>query len=180
MPDLEAIVSSTGKAVTDHIISIISISSNALELLLFVILIFELFKHQHMRSILCPNSNSNPRVQVRRNAVTAVGHFFSWLIECLVFGTCHFFINSEIGPLGRISWIFVMLLPSINYAVLPFAQVFTSPELRNYVFRPPYFPTISLATVCYSLTCACTSEEEGADQGMEMNVVQNGHALHIG
>ena len=179
MPNLEAFVGSAEKAVAGHVISISSIVSNALELFFFVILIFELLKHQRMHAVLCPSSsNSNAAgIPARRNAVTALGHFFSWLIECIVFGTCLFIINSESGPLGHNTprWIFVMLLPSINYAVFPWAQVFTSPELRNYVFGPPYLPTLSLPTVCYGLTC--TSSEGGAGQGMEMmNVVQNGHA----
>ena len=180
--NLEAFVRSTGKAVSFHIISISTIASNALELLFFVILIFELFKHQRMHDIICSSSNSNAtRVQVRRNAVTALGHFISWLVEGIVFGTCYFLLNSEIGLLllGRNSWIFVLLLPSINYAVFPSAQVFTSPELRNYVFGPPYFRALNFPTI--SCECqTCISNEEGAVQGMEMiNVQQNGYAHHI-
>ena len=172
--DVRAIDRSTGQAVTDKVISIASMISNFFELFFFIIIISELLRHQNMHSFLCQSSNPNvPGIMARKNTITSLGHFISWLIECIVFGTCHWIVNSKQGPSGLASQLFVMMLPSINYAVFPTAQVFTSPGLRSHVFGPPYLPTSSCE--CF----ACTSSEEEGAPALEMNVLRNGHALHI-
>ena len=171
--NVRSIDNSTGIAFSDKVISISSMISNLLELLFFIIIICELLKHQNMHSFIC--QSRNPTIMARKNTITSLGHFISWLIECVVFGTCHWIVNSRQGPSGPASQFFIMILPSINYAVFPTAQVFTSPELRNHVISPPYLPTCS----CECFTCTSSEDPQEDAPALQMNVLQNGNALHI-
>ena len=36
----------------------------------------------------------------RKNTITALGHFTSWLLECVVFGAIHAITNLQTTPLG--------------------------------------------------------------------------------
>ena len=170
--NVRAIDRNTGVAFSDKVISISSIISNLLELLFFIIIIYELLKHQSMHSLLFQSVNPNvPMIMARKNTVTSIGHFISWLIECVVFGTCHWILNSRQGTPGPASHFFLIILPSINYAVFPTAQVFTSPELRNHVFSPPYLPTSS----CECFACASSEEDPQEDAAaLQMVILQNG------
>lgn len=166
----------TGKASSDEVIGISSMLSNFFELFFFIIIISEVLKHQDMHSFLCQSSNPNfTGIRARKNTITSLGHFISWLIECVVFGTCHWMVNTRQGPSGEANQFFLMMLPSINYAVFPTAQVFTSPELRNHVFSPPYLSTSS----CECFTCTSSDDSQEGDPALEMNILQNGNALHI-
>ena len=75
--------------------------------------------------------------------------------------------------LGMASWVFMMVLPSINYVIFPLAQTLASPDLRSHVFGPlPFQSACAGAQVVYA--------EEGEEGGIEMQqVVPNGNAGHI-
>ena len=163
----------------DNMIARSFVAFNCLELVFFIIIINELLKHQNgIWNLVTPNAAVR---RVRRNAITAMGHLFSWLLECVVFVICQFLVksmdDSDITDLGSYEWMFIMLLPSINYLVFPMAQAFTSPELRSHIFS---------TECCQCQDCTCTDgdpEQEG--EGLEHQVaiqlqpLANGNILHI-
>ena len=167
-----------GNSFFDNMISWSCVISNFIELIFFLIIIFELLKHQNrICNLMTPNAATR---RGRRNAVTAMGHFISWLLECLVFGVCQSLVkslNTNDTTLGNYEWIFVVLIPSINYFVFPTAQVFTSPELRSHLFSTE-------CCECYACTCA-DGDQEGeappppAPGAIQMQPLANGNILHI-
>ena len=176
--DMRSIDRSSGKAFSTKVIAILSVISNLFELFFFIIIIGELLRHERMHNSICHSNDTNSTgfiARKQKNAITSWGHFVSWLIECVVFGTCHWITNSGQSSTGPLSRFFLMMLPSINYAVFPTAQVFTSPQLRNHVFSPPFLPTCS----CKCFTCTRSEDPEEDAPALEMNVIQNGNILHI-
>ena len=76
--------------------------------------------------------------------------------------------------LGMASWVFMMVLPSINYVIFPLAQTLASPDLRSHVFGP-----LPSQSAC-SAAARVVNAEEGEEGGIEMQqVVPNGNAGHI-
>ena len=75
----------------------------------------------------------------RPYVITAMGHFVSWIVEMLVFGTLSLLVLSRHlidlhqGKLDLSLWMFTMLIPSMNYAIFPAIQV------------PPTLGDVSLA-----------------------------------
>ena len=166
-----------GYSFFDNVISRACGISNLVELIFFLVIIRELLKHQNrISNFIAPSAATRGG---RRNAITAMGHFISWLLECLVFGVCQSLVqslNTSNTTLGNYDWVFVMLIPSINYFVFPTAQVFTSPELRSNTFSTECFN-------CYACTCADGDlEGEGplpTPGAIQMQHVVNGGILHI-
>ena len=166
-----------GNSVLDNVITHACVITNLIELIFFLVIIHELLKHQNRISNLI-SQNAAARGG-RRNAITAMGHFISWLLECLVFGVCQFLVeslNASSTTLGNYEWTFIMLIPSINYFVFPTAQVFTSPELRSHTFS-------TKCCECYACTCA-DGDLEGEDPppapgAIQMQPVVNGSIHHI-
>ena len=73
--------------------------------------------------------------------------------------------------LGMASWVFMIVLPSINYVIFPLAQTLASPDLRSHVFGP---------LLCQSACAAAQVNSEEGEEGLEMQqVVPNGNAGHI-
>ena len=56
--------------------------------------------------------------------MTSLGHFISWLAEIVVFGGIKYVVTATLHghALGLAHWIFVQLVPSINYTVFPAIQ----------------------------------------------------------
>ena len=95
-----------------------------------------------------------------------MGHFVSWIVEMLVFGTLSLLVLSRHlidlhqGKLDLSLWMFTMLIPSMNYAIFPAIQVLTSPDLRQHMF----------------CRMSCVRQQSGAEvEEIELNVIANGN-----
>ena len=62
--------------------------------------------------------------------ITALGHFASWIMEILVFGVLEYVIVVHRETLGFAHYIFLELVPSINYVIFPIVQTLSSHDLR--------------------------------------------------
>ena len=173
-----------GHTFFDNLIVMASVIFNGLEFIFFTIIIFELLRHQHrVSNLMSPALASNSS---KRNAVTAIGHLISWLLECLVFGVCKSLVKAyntssdNADVVGYYEWNFILLIPTINYFIFPFAQVFTSPQLRSFLFS-----TAGCDCDCYCSSCTCADgdQEEGGPPpppvAIEMQPLANGHAVHM-
>ena len=150
----------------DYIASISCLTSNMIEFLFFIIIISELYRLHQIRVRHRPNA---ARRHAKKNAITAMGHFVSWIVEMLVFGLVSLVVFSRNlidlhqGEEDLSLWMFMMLIPSINYAIFPAIQVLTSPELRQHMF-------------CQN---SCGRQRRGADvEEIELNVIANGDIAH--
>ena len=76
--------------------------------------------------------------------------------------TCH---NSQ--NTSNRKRMFIMLIPSINYCILPMAQVSTSPELRSHMLS-----SIS----CECVVCSCCDEVTSVEEGIELGIIYNPNA----
>ena len=65
-----------------------------------------------------------------RNVITALGHFSSWIMEILVFGVLEYVIVVTGGKVSLAHYVFLFLVPSINYVVFPIVQTLSSHDLR--------------------------------------------------
>ena len=103
-----------------------------------------------------------------------MGHFISWLIEI----TLLLFVQGIVArqrvdqnSIGLASWTLAMMVPSINYCIIPMAQTLTSPELRSHVFS--------------SVSCECNvrpcGDEPAAqvEEGIELAIIYNPNAQAI-
>ena len=70
-----------------------------------------------------------------RNVITALGHFSSWIMEILVFGVLEYVIVVTGGKVSLAHYVFLFLVPSINYVVFPIVQTLSSHDLR-YICEP--------------------------------------------
>ena len=143
--------------------------SNLVEFLFFIIIISELYRLHRIRANHRPNS---ARRHAKKNVITAMGHFVSWVVEIFVFGAIALMLYSLHlqDKLSQRSGIFLILIPSINYAIFPTIQVFTSQDLRLHVFG--------------QLSCRCFDfwvwKQQGGTgvQEIELNVLANGDVHH--
>ena len=77
------------EAVFDHICATFSLLANLFEFLFFLIIIGELTRLNRGAAALFSSSRRNVAMKrARKNAITGMGHFISWLIELLLFGFC--------------------------------------------------------------------------------------------
>ena len=79
------------KGIIDQIAAISCLISNLIEFILFVIIISELLK-LHTGRFGRSNRRSNA---ARKNVITGLGHFVSWLMEFLLFGICQFLVMAN-------------------------------------------------------------------------------------
>ena len=172
-----------GNTFFDNFIVMACVIFNGLEFIFFIIIILELLRHQNRVSNLMSQALATKKG--KRNAVTASGHLISWLLECLVFGICKSLVKSynnssdNADVVGYYEWNFILLIPTINYFVFPFAQVFTSPELRSNLFSTEGFDRD-----CYCSSCICADGDH--DEGgpppshttIQMQPLANGHTVH--
>ena len=155
----------------DYAASMACFISNLIEFVFFIIIISELIRLHLNRVRHRPNA---ARMHAKKNVVTATGHFVSWVIELLLFGAINMIVHSHKDMLDLRMWVFFMLFPSMNYAIFPIIQVFTSPDLRHHVFGQ------------MSFTCPNSrfSFGGGSDQGpagveeIELDVIANGDVAH--
>ena len=151
----------------DYIASMSWFVSNLAEILLFVIIIYELLKlHLNRVRLRMPR-------HAKKNVITATGHLLSWVIEFLLFGMIMVFAHASEDTLDLSMWIFFMLFPSMNYTILPTIQTLTSPDLRHHVFG-------QVSWTC--LICKCRREGESVDataEEIELNVLANGNVHRV-
>ena len=79
------------EAVFDQIMATACLISNLIEFVLFIIIISELLKLHTGRFA---RSNRRPNV-AKKNAITGLGHFLSWLMEFLLFGICQVLVMAH-------------------------------------------------------------------------------------
>ena len=150
----------------DYIASMACLASNLVEFLFFIIIISELYRLHQIRANDRPNL---ARRHAKKNVITAMGHFVSWVVEILVFGAITLIVYSldlQEDTLSQIAGIFFILIPSINYTIFPTIQVLTSQDLRLHVFG--------------RLKCKCFRERQGGAgvEEIELNVLGNGDVPH--
>ena len=134
--------------------------SNIMEFLCFIIISYEMLK-LHLNRVRL----NVVATQGRKNVITAMGHFLSWLIEIIAVALSSSTVFGK--RVGLAQWIIVMLYPSINY-IFPTIQILTSPELRDNVF----------GSNCIQY-CKCDSEEpEAAVEEIAMSNINNNNTPH--
>ena len=150
----------------DYIASMSCFVSNLVELLLFIIIIYELLKlHLNRVRLRMPR-------HAKKNVITATGHLLSWVIEFLLFGMIMVFAHASEDTLDISMWIFFMLFPSMNYAIFPTIQTLTSPDLRHHVFGQMSFTCCKCRRGGQSVDAAAAAEE------IELNLLSNGNVVH--
>ena len=144
----------------------ICISINLIELICYVIIFIEMFKHHERHTSLClANKPQFANKMKRQNTITTVGHFTSWAAELLVFVSFAQFLAANEDKLLCFNWIFIRILyPSINYVIFPSVQVIASPDLRKHMIHFEW-----------SL-CQCDNQVE---EQIELQTMQNGNAHPI-
>ena len=158
---------------THYITAITIVICNLVEFIFHVIIIWELFKHQQTLNSMCNSTTTNPtmaRRRVRKNSITASGHFISWVIEIILFFAVQSIVarqRVDQNSMSLASWMLIMLIPSINYCILPMAQVSTSPELRSHMLS-----SIS----CECVVCSCCDEVTSVEEGIQLGIIYNPNA----
>ena len=144
---------------------------NLIEFMCFVVIFLEMHKHHKRHVSLClSNKPKIVREKRRRNVITTAGHFASWLVEMVYFGIIQSLIlgyRELLGPLAL--WIFVLLLPCVNYTIFPLVQALTSQDLREQILSLDLWCKPS----CLCLKCKTTESTEE----IEHEVVENGHVV---
>ena len=115
--------------------------------------------------------------------ITALGHFASWVVEILVFGVLEYVIVAHRDAFGLAHYVFLELVPSINFVVFPAVQTLSSHDLRAHVFSTEWLSAAGKG----ALLCACCASrgQEGAADAaaavdaMELQGLPNGNALHL-
>ena len=121
----------------DKIVIVICMVFNVIEFICFNVIFLEMYKHHKRHVAMCLSNRPNAaRRKKKRNVITAVGHFASWLVEILIFGIVGYVISAHKDKLGVTHWLFMVLVPSVNYSVFPLVQTLTSQDLRHHVFSP--------------------------------------------
>ena len=122
----------------EKVMIILCVLCNVVEFICFTIILYELNKQRRRQAALClSKAPMRARKRKRRNAITSVGHFVSWLVEAIMFGLISFAIM-EYGCgdcLSLTHMIIIVLIPSINYVLIPLVQITTSDDLRANVFH---------------------------------------------
>lgn len=161
----------TAPGYTQYITAITVVIFNWIEFIFFVIIIGELFENQQTLNAICISTSTNPamaRRRVRKNSITASGHFICWLIEITILFGVQVVVarqREDQNSMSLASWVFATLLPSINYCILPMSQISTSPELRSHMFS-----SIS----CECMVCSCG--DEAAEEEIVLNIIYNPNA----
>ena len=122
----------------DKVVIILCVLLNVVEFICFTIILYELKKQRRNQAALClSKAPKRARRRKRRNAITSVGHFISWLVEAIIFGLIGVALM-EYGSgdcLSLTHLIVILLIPSINYVLIPLVQITTSNDLRANVFH---------------------------------------------
>ena len=75
----------------DYIASMACLGSNLIEFSFFIVIISELYRLHRIRANHRPNS---ARRHAKKNVITGMGHFVSWVVEMLVFGAVTLIVYS--------------------------------------------------------------------------------------
>ena len=110
---------------------------NVVELICFVIIFLEMYRHHKSQVHLCLSNKPNIAKRKRQSTITAAGHFASWVIEMMVFGVVAYVVQSvNRDEIPMSCWIFIrVLIPSVNYVLFPAVQAISSHDLRAHVFN---------------------------------------------
>ena len=85
----------------------------------------------------------------------------------MAFGLTEAVLVAHGDSLGLAHWVFLQLLPSINYAIFPLVQTLSSQELRAYIFG------------CKSACCdAGRKRGTNVPEVLQLQVLPNGNAPH--
>ena len=145
----------------DYLTPATCFACNVIELVLFIIIVSELLRLHIRRVRQRPDAAER---HARKNAITATGHFLSWVTEMILYGAINVVVHFP-HTLDDIAWVFFMLFPSINYVVFPTIQSLTSPEMRRHVFS------------CDFSKCKCGGKGEDQVQAALMQGLPNGIAV---
>ena len=138
----------------DKIVIMLCLIFNIVEFICFIVIFKEMYEHHKRHAALCLSNRPNvARRKERKNVITAVGHFASWLVEVIIFGIVGYVISAHMDKLGLTHWVFMTLVPSVNYLVFPLVQTLTSQDLRSHVF---------------SLNCVCCKSVRPATEELEL------------
>ena len=164
------------EGISDYVVCAACLVANVMESLCFLVIIHEFYQFHRSRAALS-DTESHLISRTKKNAITATGHFFSFLTEMFLFGVGQSVLMSQKELLGFYHWIFFMLLPGINYAVFPVVQTLATPDLRHNIKLPDVKGTVAkfVRTFC---TCGCTdavSTELGPNFDIEMNFANNNY-----
>ena len=77
----------------DQIMATACIISNLVEFFFFIVIISELLKLHRGR--FARTQNSRRPNTAKKNAITGLGHFLSWLMEFLLFGICQVLVMAH-------------------------------------------------------------------------------------
>lgn len=64
---------------------------------------------------------NNARRRKKKNIISSVGHFISWVVETVMFSPLAL-LHGTMAPnsgMGLYYWMFIVLIPCINYIVFP-------------------------------------------------------------
>ena len=138
-----------------------------------------MYYHRKRHSRLClSNKPKLANQRKRRNSVTTVGHFTSWVVEILIFGVLGHLIKTNKVTFPSGEWLFLcVFMPSVNYFVFPAVQAITSEELRKHVFRIQYCKECCLCVNCNLKLCVRNDDVDVGAEEIELSVIQNGNAL---
>ena len=154
---------------------------NVVELICFVIIFLEMYRHHKSQVHLClSNKPKIANLQRRQNTITAVGHFASWVVEFLILGMFQNFLSANHGSVPFFCWIFLrFFMPSINYLVFPTVQSIASKDLRAHVFNLECCSSEG----CFCVNCIAMYGEQNvpaaAQENIQLHALQNGHAQHL-
>ena len=165
-------------AIFVRVVTAFCVLFNVLEFLFYVIIFLETYRHHKRHVSLClSNKPKLANMRKKQNTISAVAQFISWVVEMLIFGLLQYILLAN--KQNFLAWIFfAVLMPSINYLIFPLVQAISSKDLRDHVFN------LECCTEsCYCAKCITTDTEQD-DQGaapgaIQLQVMQNGHALHV-
>ena len=171
--DLTSYQEVRGALIFTKAVLIASFTSNVVELICYLLLFLEMYKHHKKHVKLCLSNKPHLAKKMgRQNTISTVGHFASWLTEIILFGLVQCIILGKYYTenIFYVIFFFRLFLPSINYLVFPSVQAIASQDLRKHVFSLDCFKGISV-------NCGNNKEDDSPGE-IELQVIHNhnGHA----
>ena len=125
-------------------------------------------KHHERHVRLClSNKPKLARTKKRRNVITAVGHFTSWITEIGLFGLLDVLFMAAKGD-HALGFAFVLLVPSINYVVFPVVQILSSENLRGHLTDVDWSCSMRQCLRCPSKSGGHNEDGEAQSNGIEL------------
>ena len=158
------------KAVFNQFAMGLFLLSNICELICFIVLFYHMRKHHRRHVRLClPNKPNIAAKKVKRNVITATGHFVSWIAEILVLGISPIVITQIMGKGGLCMWIFYTLIPCINLIIFPTIHGLMFKELRAHIF---HLSCVKFKSDCIIGTAEGVVEEDAPPPTVKVEVRQ--------